>query len=183
MMAAALAALALSTGPPSLQPHPIGVGRAYRPRPAPAAVRAGQPVGALRCTTDGDRFGVHVEVFAKRRVVIVPAGIGVARPYRTSLGTVAAGGCSYAMRTLTPTGVVEVLAGSKLTLAHLFRVWGQPLGPQRLVGFRGAVLAFVGGRRWPGDPRSIPLRRHAQIVLEVGGYVAPHPRFLFPGGL
>jgi hypothetical protein len=41
----------------------------------------------------------------------------------------------------------------------------------------------VGGRRWLGDVRAIPLKRHAQIVLEIGGYVPPHARFLFPKGL
>jgi hypothetical protein len=183
MMAAALAALALSAGPPSLEPRPIGVGPRYRPAPATAAVRAARPLGALRCARGDGRFGVHVEIFAARRVVIVPAGIGVARPYRVRLGVVSANGCSYGVRTLTPTGVVEVREGPQLELADLFRVWGQPLGPRRLVGFRGRVLAFVGGRPWPGDPRRIPLVRHAQIVLEVGGYVAPHPRFLFAGGL
>jgi len=45
------------------------------------------------------------------------------------------------------------------------------------------VLAFVGGRRWRGDPRAIPLARHAQIVLEIDGYVPPHASFLFPRDL
>jgi hypothetical protein len=27
------------------------------------------------------------------------------------------------------------------------------------------------------------LTRHAQIVLETGGYVAPHPSYLFPKGI
>jgi hypothetical protein len=43
------------------------------------------------------------------------------------------------------------------------------------------VLAFVDGKRRRGDPASIPLARHAQIVL--GGYVAPHPAHRFAGGL
>jgi hypothetical protein len=28
--------------------------------------------------------------------------------------------------------------------------------------------------------RTIPLRRHAEIVVEVGGYIPPHTFFLFP---
>jgi hypothetical protein len=30
--------------------------------------------------------------------------------------------------------------------------------------------------------RAIRLRRHAQMVLEIGGYVPPHPFFLFGAG-
>jgi hypothetical protein len=45
------------------------------------------------------------------------------------------------------------------------------------------VRAYVGGERWRGDVRAIPLTRHAQIVLELGAYIPPHPRFLFPRGL
>jgi hypothetical protein len=45
------------------------------------------------------------------------------------------------------------------------------------------VHAFVDGLPWTGDPRTIPLRRHAQIVLEVGGHVPPHVRYGFPKGL
>jgi hypothetical protein len=79
--------------------------------------------------------------------------------------------------------VVEILRGSRLTLGDLFRIWGKRLGPQRIAGFRGPVLAFVGGKRRHGDPASIPLTRHAQIVLELGGYVAPHPTYRFARGL
>src|SRR5581483_12130360 len=140
----------------------------------------------LRCTrAPVRRFGVHLELFARRRVVIVPAGIGVARPFARAFGRLSPRGCSYPLRTLEPTGVVEVAAGSRLTLGALFRLWGQPLGPHRLASFRSRapLLAFVGGRRWRGDARSIPLTRHAQIVLELGGYVPPHPRYAFTGGL
>ena len=184
MIAALVAAVALAP-PPSVVPTPIGRGIAYRPPAAPAAVAAGRPVGRFHCGTAGRRFGVHVELFARRLAVIVPAGIGVASPSTRRLGTVTPRGCTYAARTRMPTGVIEVRRDARLTLGDLFRIWGQPLGPNRLAGFRSSrpVLAFVGGRRRRGDPRSIPLTRHAQIVLELGGYVPPHPSFLFPGVL
>jgi hypothetical protein len=55
--------------------------------------------------------------------------------------------------------------------------------PDGLVGFRttarNPVRAYVGGRRWHGALGAIPLRRHAQIVLELGAYIPPHPFFLF----
>src|SRR5262249_13375244 len=111
----ALLALALATPlPPSVQPWPIGTGPGYRRAPAPAAIQAGRPVGRFRCGAAGRRFGVHVELFARRQVVIIPAGIGVARPSKTSFGRVRPGGCTYPLRTLDPTGVIEV--GGRATL-------------------------------------------------------------------
>ena len=177
--------LALAVAAPS--PTPIGAGPRYHPPAAPKRVLAGDPVGPLRCGAGGRRFGVHLELFARGRVVIVPAGIGVAAP-RTRIGAfVRPRGCSYAARTLEPTGVVEVRRVARLTLADLFAVWGQPFSPTRLVGFstrRGApVRAYVAGRRWRGRLGAVPLRRHAQIVLELGRFVAPHRSFVFRRGL
>jgi hypothetical protein len=167
-----------------VHPWPIGVEPGFRIAAAPPAVLAGRPVGGLRCgRSAGSRVGVHVELFVRRRVLIVPAGIGVARPRSGDLARLTPGGCSYAARTLEPTGVIEVSPGAALTLGDFFRLWGQRLGPRGLAGFPGRVLAFVDGRRRYGDPRTIPLTRHAQIVLEVGGYVPPHPRYLFVRGL
>jgi hypothetical protein len=181
-----LAAVAVALGDPSVKPRPIGPGPMFHPPAAPSPVRRGRPVAGMHCTRSRTRrYGVHIEVFAHRYVVIVPAGIGVARPFGQSFGAVVPRGCSYAARTLLPTGVVEIRAGSGLRLGDLFAIWGQPLGTHRLVGFRSKrpVLAFVGGKRWLGDARRIPLERHSQIVLEIGGYVPPHARFLFPKGL
>ena len=171
---------------PDVTPRPIGVGPGYHAEPAAPRVLRAEPIGALTCTRSrANRYGVHIEVFARRNVVIVPAGIGVAAPLTRSFGSVVPRGCTYPLRTLTPTGIVEVRSELALTLGDLFRIWGQPFGRKRLAGFRStrAVLAFVGGRRWRGDPTTIPMKRHAQIVLEIGGYVPPHPRFLFPKGL
>jgi hypothetical protein len=183
---ALLLMLLLGLRDPSVTPRPIGLGVRYHPAAAATAVRRGAPIGEFRCSRiAAPRYGVHVELFAQRTVVVVPAGIGVAAPFQQRFGTVTPRGCSYPLRTLMPTGVVEVRAGSRLTLGDLFTVWGQPLARRRLAAFRSThpVLAFVGGRRWPGDPRAVPLTRHAQIVLEIGGYVPPHSRFLFPKGL
>src|SRR5439155_9183479 len=84
-------------------------------------------------------------------------------------------------------GVVEIAAGSKLTVGDFFSIWGRPLSTHSLLGFRSRpgehLLAFVGGRPWRGDPRAIPLERHAEIVLEIRGYVPPHASYLFPHGL
>jgi hypothetical protein len=151
-------------------PTPIGIGPRFHLDAVPPAVRRSAPIGRLECRRGtGAQTVAHIELFALRRVLILPAGIGTSpRP------------CSYAVRTREPTGVVEFVPRTDLTLGDLFDVWGQPLALTRLAGFRGEVRVYVAGRRRRGDPRSVPLTAHAQIVLEVGGYVPPHSFYLFP---
>lgn len=178
MIVAVAVALALGGPPlpPDVKPWPIGVGPGFRLAAAPPAVLAGKPAGRFHCTQGGGRrFGAHLELFVRRRVLLVPPGVGVARGRR----------CSYPLRTRERTGVIEISRGTRASVGDLFRLWGQPLGPRRIAGFRSRapLLAFVGGKRWRGDVRAIPLTRHAQIVLELGGYVPPHPRYLFADGL
>jgi hypothetical protein len=162
----------------------VGPDVRWRPPSLSAPVAKTRAVNGMRCIPRGPaRFGVHLEVFAERQVVIVAPGIGIAPP-RTRTGAYVRGGrCAYPLVTREPTGVIEVAPGRERTLGDLFALWGQPLSRTRLVGFRGRVEAYVGGRAWGGDPRAIPLRRHAQIVLEVRGHVPPHARYGFPPGL
>jgi hypothetical protein len=96
-------------------------------------------------------------------------------------GSASRGSCVCPVR-LTPTGVVEVARGTKLSVGDLFRVWGRRLGVRGLLSFHSAspVRAYVGGERFDGPPASVPLTPGAQIVLELGAYVPPHPSFLFP---
>lgn len=144
-------------------PTPIGRGPEFRPPaigPARAAIAqcaAGPLEGSVRA---------HLELFARKRAIVIPARIGVRR------------GCRYPARTLTPTGVIEADRG--VTLADFFSVWRMPLSSRRLLTFRGEVRAYVAGRRWRGDVRGIRLANRRQIVLEVGGYVPPHRFYLFP---
>jgi hypothetical protein len=114
---------------------------------------------------------VHLELFAHRRVVVVPPGIGVAPS-----------GCVYPAWTADPTGVIEVAAGSRLRLGDFFRIWGRHLGSRSLLSFGSTtpVRAYVAGKPFRGPPAQIPLTPGAQIVVEIGAYVPPHPTYLFP---
>jgi hypothetical protein len=82
--------------------------------------------------------------------------------------------------------VILIRAGRRLTVSDLFRSWGEPLGRSRLASFhatRGTrVAVFVNGAPWRAAPGSVPLRPHAEIVLEIGPYVPPHRWFTFPPG-
>lgn len=194
MAAAVLAALAAGCGeqerpapaparalpPQDLRPVPIGRGPRFRPAAAP---RDGRPVAGLRCGGPARRFGVHLELFAAGRVVVVPAGIGVPPPFVREGAFVRAGGCRYAVSTTEPTGVLEVVHGTRASLGDLFELWGARLSPYALAGFRGRVRAFVDGRRVRTDPRAIALRHHAQVVLAVGPDVPVHSAFGFRAGL
>ncbi|MDT4938123.1 MAG: hypothetical protein QOG80_1794 [Pseudonocardiales bacterium] len=176
-------AIVLALLPPAVYPWPIGAGPRYRPAAAPSAVRAGQPVGALRCGPDATRFSVHLELFANRRAIVIPAGIGVASPYRRAGADVRPEGCVYPVHTTEPTGVIRV-GLRDATLGDLFRVWGQGIGRRRLLSFGShtRVRAFVNGVERLGDPRNTPLTHHDQVVLEIRGYVPPHTSYLFPKG-
>ncbi len=162
--------------------------KGYRLPPHGRLVAAARPVDGLRCSgSNPTRHGVHVELFARGLALLLPAGIGIAPPLARDGAYVVRGRCSYPLRTREPTGVIEVVAGTTPTVGQLFDVWGQRLSRSRIAGFRARrgirVLAFVGGKRWTLDPRSIPLRRHAEIVLEVDGYVPPHTSYRFRKGL
>jgi hypothetical protein len=168
-------------------PH-IGRGKGYRIPPAGKRAAAGLPVGSLHCTSgERARYGTHLEVFANRLDVVVPAGIGIAPPRERDGAYVTDGRCEYPVRTREPTGLIEVDRGLQATLGDFFDVWGQPLDRHRVLGFRASqgesVSAFVNGVRWRGDPRSIPLARHAAIVVEIGGWFPPTRRYVFPAGL
>ena len=166
--------------------RPVGRGPRFELPADGAAARAGRPVAGLRCGDARPRFGVHIEIFAREHVLLIPAGVGVATPRLRRGAYVLGGRCAYPLFTREPTGLVEVSpapAGPARTLGQFFALWGQRLAPRRLGAFTGAVRAYVDGRPEPGDPRALPLARHAQITLEVQGAVPPHTSYLFPPGL
>lgn len=162
-----------------LHARPVGRGtRFHPPATGPVLGRCRRPLGP--------RTGVHVELFAADRVVIVAAGIGTRPPRTLSSGRISAASCYGDLVTLEPTGVVLLRPGSRLSLSALFRSWGEPLSPRRVAAFSAPpgtrVRAFVDGRRWAGSPDAVPLAAHSEVVLEVGPYVPPHPSYTFLPG-
>jgi hypothetical protein len=161
------------------QARPIGRGISFHPP------GSGPVVGRCRRGL-GRRFGVHIELFAANRVVLIAAGIGTRPPRSYSLGRISNARCYGDLVTLEPTGVGLVRWGTQRLLSDLFRSWGQPLSSRRLGPFAAAhgtrVSVFIGGRRWSGSPRDVPLARHSEIVLEVGPYVPPHAFYTLPPG-
>jgi hypothetical protein len=173
ILAVALAGCGAGGGGPwrgAIPPVPIGQGARFHPPPT-----AGP---AATCRPRPARHSAHIELFAAGRVILVPAALGVSGSRRGPDGRHAGGRCRQALFTTEPTGVVEATV-ARPTVGDLFRIWARPLSPRRMLSFRGRVRAYVGGRRWRADPRSIPLTRHAVVVLQVGPYVRPHARYRF----
>jgi hypothetical protein len=192
-MAAAAVVSACASSQPPAQPtatasiprsllseaRPIGTGPRF-------TLPASGPVAGSCQRSLGPRVGVHVEVFAANHVLLLPAGIGAPRPWAKLNGAITSARCYGALVTLDPTGLVLVRPGAGLTLADLFRSWGEPLSRTRLTSFSAPagtqVAVFVDGRRWNAGPASVRLTRHAEIVLEVGPSVPPHSSYAFPPG-
>jgi len=78
--------------------------------------------------------------------------------------------------------IAEITPHELLVVLKTSERAGQRETARRLLSFAGRVRVFRNGREWRGDPRQLPLARHDSIVLEIGGYVPPHARYLFPEG-
>lgn len=168
--------------------QPIGVATAFpkaqldRGQSEDTAVGGhGEPVDGIPCQAEMVAVHVHAHLalIANGKQVQVPAFIGMA-PNST-------GGCLYWLHTHGPDGIIHVEAGDPnnpngghYTLGNFFDIWGYPLSSTQVGPFKGAVTAYVNGEQYTGDPKTIPLRSHQQVVLEVGQPVVPPPMYKFP---
>lgn len=157
----------------------------FRPPPTGVLVRNAIPVDGMVCRSSYPVARVaHVELFAADRVVVIPAGIGVAPPLSRHGAYVRGGRCVYPLRTVEPTGLMLEGPGRTRTLGELFALWGQRLNRHEVAGFRAKigqhVSVFSDGVRWQGNPAAVPLSSKEQITIEVGPYVPPHVRYVFP---
>lgn len=173
-------ALAGGRVPATAEPVSIGIGPRLRPGPGalPQPGLPCRPIGGAR--DERTREAVHLELFAQRRIVIVPAGIGIGAPRRTDGAFVRGGRCAMPLRTTEPTGVIELTPGTRATVGDLFAVWGRKLGDRQLLSFRGPVRAWVDGRRDRGPVGGIALLDGRQIVIVVGPPVPVHATYAFP---
>ncbi|HEY4413734.1 MAG TPA: hypothetical protein VGN06_12100 [Gaiellaceae bacterium] len=165
---------------------------------APPLTRSTRPVGigervdGIACQAHEQvlfHIHAHLTIFVRGRARQVPAGIGIGAPYEvleTRAGAFVAGAtCFMWLHTHSADGIIHTESPIRrtYTLGDFFDIWGQPLGPDRVGPARGRVAVFVAGRRYEGDPRSVPLLAHAQIQLDVGAPPVAPERIAFPPGL
>lgn len=137
---------------------------------AQSLVPAGQTVGGISCDAqEGQRIHIH------QHLVILDHGKAVDIP--PNVGQPAGKRCIYWLHTHTPDGFIHVEAplDRSFTLGDFFTVWGQPLSRATAASAHLAkgesMKVWVDGKPFAGDPRTIPLTAHADIVIQVGG---PH---------
>lgn len=148
----------------------------------------GQPVDGIEGSSR-EMLKVHVHahlaLFHKGQQIAIPYAIGIVRPFQVNNGFVGVGRGIYWLHTHDATGVIHVESPDDriYTLGNFFDIWGQPLTSGEVAGLKGVVRAFVDGKPFPGDPRSIVLSAHTQITLEVGAPLVTPPTYAFPAGL
>ena len=128
---------------------------------------AGAPIDGIRCESmEGAVLHIHqhLQLFDRGRAVQVPAGIGIP----------SVANCLYWLHTHTGDGIIHVESPTKrtYTLGEFFDIWGQELSRVQAGDVRAAhgktLRVTVNGRAYSGDPRSITLRDHEEIVIQNG---------------
>ncbi len=139
---------------------------------AQSAAPAGETVGGISCDAqEGQRIHIH------QHLVILDHGKAVDIP--PNVGQPSGKRCIYWLHTHTPDGFIHVEAPQdrSFTLGDFFTVWGQPLTGTTAASGRVAkgesLKVWVNGEPFAGDPRSVPLTAHADIVIQVG---LPHTK-------
>jgi hypothetical protein len=166
----------------------IGASRPARPEirggppwPAPAQVAAGVRAAGLSLQPDPGvvvRYAVHLDVIVDGQRVTVPAGIGI--DYRAHL--------IAELYSDDTSGIIHVASDSQrsvYTLGQFFAEWQVALGADRLGGLPGArVVMYLDGSRVSGDPGSLALAPHQEIVVAYRAGPATIPAsYAFPGGV
>ena len=152
------------------------------------SLEAGQVVDGVPCLTEETpvhHTHVHLQILYDGAQVVVPAGIGVGRPWGVdSTGFVVTGGCFAWLHVHDTSGVVHIVTteGTTFTLGQLFEVWGQPLGAGAALGYHGSLVVLVNGQRIDGDPRQVTLGNLENIVLVLGRPPAVPPPALYHFG-
>ena len=175
-------------GPPGPEGAPVPDGpRLARGEPA----QAGPPVDQIQCQASEQvlfHIHAHLTVFVNGAPRRIPYGIGIpaGQASTTPAGPfVGSGACFYWLHTHAEDGIIHIESPVEraYTLGDFFDVWGQKLGPTKVGPAIGRVTAFYDGLWFRGDPRDIPLSKHAQIQLDVGRPLVAPVRISFPSGL
>jgi hypothetical protein len=145
--------------------------------PWPDGSGTGKPIDNVNCASN-ESYHVHslVSLYKDGVRLGLPAQIGLK-------------GCTYELHTHDHTGVVhnETDLKKNFTLGQFFSVWGKELSRTSVAGMPGTVRYYVieNGSLTPfaGDPTTIPIVRHREVLILVGKSPGTVPKYLWPSGL
>jgi hypothetical protein len=158
-----------------------GVPLEYGPAIAPASTTQTGTVDGIHCAPVEQlayHIHAHLAVYKDGQLYSLPGGIGIpgSQMVQTSEGPVAAGGhCFYWLHTHTSDGIIHIESPTQriYTLGEFFNEWHQPLSADQVGNVHGKITAFVNGKLWTKDLRSIPLVPHAVIQFNIGEPTPP----------
>jgi hypothetical protein len=161
------------SGPPGPEGVPLEQGTLLA---SIATAAAGRTVDQVQCNTNEQvayHVHTHLSVYVDGQLRPIPAGIGIVAPVAqpTAQGPFdEASHCYYWLHVHAQDGVIHIEspAGHSYVLGQFFDIWGQTLSAHQVGPARGTVTAFLNGRRYRGDPRTIPLGSHEDVQLDVG---------------
>jgi hypothetical protein len=131
----------------------------------------------------------HLAIYVNGKSMTVPAGVGITTPWQTQTEPdgslwIDSGSHFYYLHTHTTDGIIHIESPTQTSykLGQFFAEWNQPLSAGQVGPSKGAVITYVNGRKFAGDPASITLAAHTVIQLDIGQDVAPKP-YTFAQGL
>jgi hypothetical protein len=165
---------------------PLESGAAVGPA---SSTQPGTPVDGVKCAPIEQlayHIHAHLQVYVAGSPRALPGAIGMVGPVaqQTPNGPFyGAQGCYYWLHTHASDGIIHIESPSPriYTLGNFFDEWHQPLSATQVAGAKGAVTAFVDGKRWSGSPTTIPLHPHAVIQLDVGSPAVAAQPFSWAG--
>ncbi len=175
-----------AVGPIGPEGMPLEQGQQLAPA---SSTRPGTTVDGIQCAPIEQlayHIHAHLQVFVDGQPRALPAAIGLLGPVaqQTQVGLFyGAQRCYYWLHTHATDGVIHIESPTAriYSLGDFFDEWNQPLSAGQVGPATGKVTAFVNGKRWTADPRSIPLAAHNVIQLDVGSPVARFQPYSFAG--
>ncbi len=137
---------------------------------------AGLPIEGISCDAqEGSRIHIHqhLAIYDHGKLVSIPPNVGQPAGKR----------CIYWLHTHTPDGIIHIEAPKdrSFTLGDFFKVWGEPLSTTEASTAKAAkgqkLKVWVDGKPFIGDPKSIKLDQHTDVVIEAGPPFPPPQKF------
>jgi hypothetical protein len=142
----------------------------------------GEPIAGMSCDAmEGAKMHIHqhLTLLDHGKAVVIPPNVGQV-PGRQ---------CLYWVHTHTSDGIVHIESPQMrtFTLGDFFTIWGQPLSRKQAASMKaqkgGSLKVWVNGKPFTGDPRTIQLSAHADVVIEAGPPFPKPPQFTTWGPL